>query len=131
MRARINSFASVVFAILLLIAFGLPMMGRARGQHTSRFFLVSLPELGNQRYGDSMIDIPVGNYSRLQIFIPKPVADQVDYGRIFVSLNGQSANRIIDKVGLPDGKLLTLDLKKLPGFLLRNGKNAIEVIAQL
>lgn len=95
-----------------------------------RFFLVSLPDLGNQRYADNSIGIPRTDLGQIQVFIPKPLADQVDYGKIFVSLNGQSANRITDKVGLPDGKLLTLNLKRLPGFLLRNGNNSIEVSVQ-
>ncbi|MBX7222171.1 MAG: caspase family protein [Blastocatellia bacterium] len=94
-------------------------------------FMVRLPELGLQQFEAPVVNLPHHNLSRLEVLIPKPFADQIPYGGIFLSINGQAANRIMDKVNTPAGKLLKVDLTRMPGFLFREGKNSLEVLTDL
>lgn len=120
----------IIIALMLITLFIQMSLSFTRFEQPKRFFMVSLPQISNKFYDGNEIRIPSSSLTEIQVFIPKPISDELDAGKIYVSLNGESANRLTDKRALPDGKLLTLDLKRIPDFFLRNGRNAIEVRAE-
>lgn len=124
-------FVKIITVVLILItAFIQTPLSFTHLEEPKRLFMVALPQISDKFYNKNEITIPNNSFTEIQILIPKPLSDDLDAGKIYVSLNGESANRLTDKRSLPNGKLLTMDLKRIPDFLLRNGRNAIEVRAE-
>ncbi|HMZ78794.1 MAG TPA: caspase family protein [Acidobacteriota bacterium] len=129
MRNHTRLLIAIVSVLLVVVPFVVASVRPTELQELP--FLVMFPELNTTQFVPPQIPIPHSRLTRLEVLIPKPLSDQMTYGGIFLSINGQAANRILDKVNTPAGKLMKIDLRRLPGFLLRDGKNSIEVLAEL
>ena len=62
--------------------------------------------------------------------ILKPAADDIDYSAIRTSVNGQASATISEVIAGLRGKIVKIDLQRLPGYQFVNGRNTVEVWAQ-
>lgn len=73
------------------------------------------------------IPIPSSNVNLIDIHILSPFADRVDYGQINVAVNGEGAAGIYGINRTERGKVVRIDLGRLPGFRLKPGRNSVEI----
>ncbi len=92
-------------------------------------FVLELPDLNDTRIVAPEVYIPVANLHTLRFRVLNPFASEIDYGKIYTKINGESANVIQNSRAGRDGYLITLDLDSKPRFKLQNGKNVIEIYA--
>lgn len=78
----------------------------------------------------SEITIPSPNVNQIFIYVLKPAADNIDYGVITTNINGRASAPIAEVVNGLRGKVVKLDLKRLPGYQFINGRNTVEIWAQ-
>jgi len=76
------------------------------------------------------ITIPSSNVNRVVINVLNPAADSIDYSAIKTSINGRASATIAEVVAGVRGKIVKLDLQRLPGFQFSNGRNTVEVWAE-
>lgn len=76
------------------------------------------------------ITIPSSNVNQILLHVLKPAANDIDYGAIGTSINGQAAAGISEIVNGIRGKTVKIDLKLRPGFELLTGRNTVEIWAQ-
>src|SRR5712691_2219617 len=85
-------------------------------QSPAAVFEIELPEFGIAPSNRPELTIPSSNVSQVFLHILRPVADNVDYSAIHTSVNGQATATISEIVSGIRGKLVKIDLKRLPGF---------------
>lgn len=102
----------------------------------------SLPETGSAIFEVELPDFQIAPSSRPELVVPssdaneifihvrKPVADDIDYGAIRTSINGQAASTISEIVSGVRGKVVRIHLKSRPGYEFITGRNTVEVWAQ-
>ena len=93
-------------------------------------FELELPEFQLPPSSRAEIVIPSPNVSQVFVHILKPVADNIDYSAIAVSINGQAAGTISEIVSGLRGKIVKINLKSQPGYQFVTGRNAVEVWAK-
>jgi hypothetical protein len=93
-------------------------------------FELELPDFGQPPSSQPELTIPSADVNLVLVHILKPVADNIDYGAIRTSLNGQATATISTVVAGSRGKLVKIDLKRLPGYQFVTGRNTVEVWAQ-
>ena len=76
------------------------------------------------------ITIPSSSVNQILLHVLKPAADNIDYGAIGTSINGQATAGISEIVTGNRGKTVKIDLKLRPGFELVTGRNTVEIWAQ-
>ena len=76
------------------------------------------------------ITIPSSSVNQIFLHVLKPAADNIDYGAIGTSVNGQATAGISEIVAGVRGKTVKIDLKSRPGFELVTGRNTVEIWAQ-
>ncbi|MGA9995770.1 MAG: caspase family protein [Pyrinomonadaceae bacterium] len=92
-------------------------------------FILELPELGGAQITAAVAHIPNANLRTLRLRVRKPFADSINYGKIYTTINGESANTIQDIKAGRDGYIIICDLEIKPRFRLQAGKNVIEISA--
>ena len=93
-------------------------------------FELELPELKLLPSSQPEITIPSASVNQILLHVLKPAADNIDYGAIGTSINGQAAAGISEIVNGIRGKTVKIDLKLRPGFELVTGRNTVEIWAQ-
>ena len=114
---------------ITLIVFASQPFAPVRSEGPSIVFELELPDfqlLSTQ----SDITIPSSNVSNVVINVLNPAADNIDYSAIKTSINGRASAMISEVVGGARGKIVKLDLQRLPGFQFSNGRNTVEVWAE-
>lgn len=127
--------ALVILLCVLLLAAG---PGRPRAEAVAvldeserrKPFALELPEIGAQPFTAPEVTIPHVNLSRVRLRVYKPFADRIRYGKIYTRINGESANTVFNFNAAADGYVINGNLESKPRFLLRPGKNVIEIIAR-
>jgi hypothetical protein len=114
--------------VLLALAF-LPF-GKARTEGPPEVFQLELPDFQVQPSSQPELTIPSANVNQIFIHVLKPAADNIDYGAITTSINGKGAAPIAEVVAGLRGKIVKMDLKRLPGYQFINGRNTVEIWAQ-
>ncbi|MDX6575500.1 MAG: hypothetical protein QOE96_1453 [Blastocatellia bacterium] len=93
-------------------------------------FELELPELNILPSSRTELIVPSSSVSQILVHILKPVADNIDYGAIRTSINGQAAATISEIVSGVRGKIVKINLKLQPGYQFVTGRNTVEVWAQ-
>jgi len=93
-------------------------------------FELELPDFKLPPSNQPEITIPSPNVNQIFIYVLKPAADNIDYGAITTNINGRASAPIAEVVAGARGKIVKLDLKRLPGYQFINGRNTIEIWAQ-
>jgi len=127
-RRKRTTISLVLFFALLALAF-LPF-GEARSEGPPEVFQLELPDFQVQPSSQPELTIPSANVNQILIHILKPAADNIDYGAITTSINGKGAAPIAEIVAGMRGKIVKMDLKRLPGYQFINGRNTVEIWAQ-
>jgi Caspase domain len=92
-------------------------------------FEIELPELAVAPTEQAELTIPTPTLNQVVLHILRPVADNISYGQIGTSVNGQASAAIMEIAASESGKLVRLNLNRFPGFALNAGRNSIEVRA--
>ena len=126
----------LITSLLLLAALapfsqsrGVPPVAGPNDEDRRAPFVLELPDIGGQPITAPEANIPAPNMTRITLRVLRPYADEINYSRIHVKINGESADIIFDYGSDLRGYLLRGDLTKWPRFRLRSGKNVIEVSA--
>lgn len=97
---------------------------------TPPVFELELPDFQILPSTQSQITVPSSSVRQVFVHILKPAADNIDYGAIKTSINGQAAGAISDVVAGAHGKIVKMDLNLRPGYKFVTGRNTVEVWAQ-
>ena len=97
--------------------------------HRARLFRLRLPELKTAPIVAAQARIPTANLRQLRLHLQKQYADTINFGAIYLTINGEAANTICDKRRGLNGYVINCDLESKPRFRLRPGKNVIEITA--
>lgn len=128
-KKRTRALFLVLFsAVVLLIAQSLTLSTSENPAPV--VFELELPDFQILPSSRPEITIPSSDLNQVFVHILKPVADNVDYGAIGISVNGQAAATISEIVTGVRGKLVKVNLKLLPGYRFVTGRNTVEVWAQ-
>jgi hypothetical protein len=128
---RVRSTGTFVLMLLTCFSFGLLTPWKAQLQQQSvTVFEIEIPELSVTPTSKPELTIPSANVREVLVHILQPVANDVDYSGIRSSVNGQFTSVISETFSGARGKLLKIDLKRLPGFEFLAGRNTVEVWAQ-
>lgn len=92
-------------------------------------FALELPELGALQITAPEALIPTTSVRTLRLRVREPFAAQINYGKIFTTVNGESAGTIQTVKRGADGYIVTCDLADKERFRLRPGKNVAEITA--
>ncbi|HXQ74057.1 MAG TPA: caspase family protein [Pyrinomonadaceae bacterium] len=117
----------VLFITLTVFAFD--PFAPVRSEGPPLVFELELPDF-QLSSTQSEITIPSSSVSRVLINVLNPAADSIDYGAIKTSINGIASATIAEVVAGVRGKIVKLDLQRLPGFQFANGRNTVEVWAE-
>lgn len=93
-------------------------------------FELELPELQILPSSKPEVTIPYSSINQIFLHIRKPLADNVDYGDITTSVNGQAAGVISEVVSGLQGKIVKINLGQRPGYRFVTGRNTVEVSAR-
>jgi hypothetical protein len=93
-------------------------------------FELELPDFQLPPATEPEIRIPSSAVNQVLVHILKPAADNIDYSAIQTSINGQASAPISEVVTGLRGKIVKIDLQRLPGYRFVNGRNTVEVWAQ-
>ncbi len=93
-------------------------------------FELELPEFQVLPSSSPEIAIPSADLNQVFVHVLKPVADNIDYSAIGISVNGQAAATLSEIVSGARGKLIKVNLKLQPGYQFVTGRNTVEVWAK-
>lgn len=116
-----------LFTTLIVFAF-LPL-APVRSEGPPVVFELELPDF-QLSSTQPELTIPSSNVNRVVINVLNPAADSIDYSAIKTSINGRASATIAEVVAGVRGKIVKLDLQRLPGFQFSNGRNTVEVWAE-
>ena len=121
-----------LFLVLLsaLCALGIQPATLSQSTTPPTVFELELPDFQLLPSNQPEILIPSSSVSEVLVHILKPAADNIDYGAIRTSVNGQATAGISDVVAGLRGKIVRINLKQRPGYELVTGRNTVEVWAQ-
>lgn len=126
--ARTRRLLLVLISVLFVFAF--QSWSLTRSQRLPVVFELELPEFQNPPSSQAEIVISSSNVGQVLVHILRPAADDIDYGAIRTSVNGQAASPISEVVTGVRGKIVKIDLRRLPGYEFVNGRNTVEIWAQ-
>lgn len=108
-----------------------PGLSRKRADEYDRRrpFVLELPDIGVGPITAPEATIPTSNLTRLRFRIRKPYADVIGYGKIYTTINGESAGTIQNVNSDSDGYIVTCNLESKLRFRLQPGKNVVEIYA--
>jgi hypothetical protein len=113
--------------LLVLIIGGI---GCLFGQETDRRpFAIEFPELATGHLRGVTSQISSSDVSVIKFWVYEPQASDIDWGRITVHINRQSANRICEQKASSKGKFFQCDLNRFAGFRLASRENLLEIEA--
>lgn len=92
-------------------------------------FALELPEIRSGQITAAEVSVPTAELRTVRIRIKQPYADEINYGKIYTKVNGESAGVIQSVRGSSEGHIVTCDLGSRPRFKLQPGKNVIEINA--
>ncbi|HVQ37036.1 MAG TPA: hypothetical protein VMS31_05865, partial [Pyrinomonadaceae bacterium] len=93
-------------------------------------FELELPDFKILPTSRTEITIPSSDLNQVIVHILKPVADNVDYSAIGISVNGLAAATSSEIVTGLRGKIVKVNLKLQPGYQFVTGRNTVEVWAK-
>lgn len=125
-KALMRACKPLISMLLCTISLAIPV---ASAPDLRAPFVLELPELGNTIITAVEANIPTANLQTLRLQIRNPFADSIPYSKIFVTINGESANTITSIRAGREGHLVICDLAAKPRFRLRSGKNVVEINA--
>ncbi|MCP9496398.1 MAG: caspase family protein [Pyrinomonadaceae bacterium MAG19_C2-C3] len=120
---------SLAFALFCIIVIAHARVATIETASPRAPFVLELPDLNDMRIVAPEAYIPVANLHTLRFRVLNPFAGEIDYGKIYTTINGESAGTIQSSGAGRDGYLITLDLDSKPRFKLQTGKNVIEIYA--
>src|SRR5262249_25870136 len=97
--------------------------------HHSSLFLIDIPGVTADPVDARIVDVSNVRPEAIVLHIINPLGSQVDYGRIWTRLNGDSSTFAQKVTSGLAGKLVRLDLKLRPGIRLVPGINTVEITA--
>lgn len=104
--------------------------GVAWAQETDRNGLaVEFPEFGTGKIKSVKSFISNANVSVVNFWVLNPVADEIEYSKVRVRINGQSAISACSQMAHRDGKVLRCDLNRFPRLRLKLNNNQLEIEA--
>lgn len=125
------SLRSAIFlAVLVPVFLVIPI--DAQPDNSSRApFVLEFPEDYEARYTLPIVNLPAKNIGTFRIRVIEPFAQDITYGKVIVTLNGEGVVRGCTKRSDTEGFFLTCrDSKQvISGFNFVNGKNILEVQA--
>ncbi len=94
-------------------------------------FVLELPGVSQNRFTLPIVRVAVQDVPTLKIRVLEPFAQNIDYGRIIVTLNGDGINRGCNKSRDLEGKIVICGKRedRLGGYELAPGKNILEIRA--
>ncbi len=112
--------------LALLIGITAPV----KSQETDRTpFAIEFPELESGFLTKPKESIASANVNVVKFWMLNPVAATIDWGRIKVRINRQSANKLCAQVPASQGKVMRCDLNMYAGFRLQGQENFFEIEA--
>jgi hypothetical protein len=133
---RLKTPGRTVLILLLLLLTSAPSLEqRTRATAPQRVssrapFALELPEIGGPPITAVEAHIPTTELRTIKMTVRQPFADNINYGKIFTTINGEAANTICGNIKAGrDGKVITCDLESKPRFRLQPGKNVVEISA--
>jgi hypothetical protein len=114
--------------IILFSMMSIVLLGQERGSPRAPFSL-DFPDLRGLSVTAPEATLPTADLHRLLVRLRKPVADDVNYGKIYTKINGEAAGVIQSIRSDQQGYVIALDLDSRPRFKLHGGKNVVEVQA--
>ena len=119
---------------VLILFIIVPDASIVNGQHQASSrepFVLELPGVSQDRYSLPIVRIASQDVPTLKIRVLEPFAQNIDYGSIIVTLNGDGINRGCSLSRDLEGKILTCGKRenRLGGYELVLGKNILEVKA--
>ena len=125
---------SLFWPSLLFIIIAVPAASIVVGQNKTSSrepFVLELPGVSPNRFMLPIVRVSVVDIPALKIRVLEPFAQNIDYGRIIVTLNGDGINRGCTISRDLDGKILTCGRRedRLGGYELAAGKNILELRA--
>ena len=118
----------VLFPILVALAFqrSIPV----RSETPPVVFELELPDFQLLPSAQPEVSVPSSAVNHVLVHILSPAADNIDYSAIRTSINGQASAPISEVVAGLRGKIVNIDLQRLPGYRFVNGRNTVEIWAQ-
>lgn len=116
---------SLVLLVLVALFMSLDIFPGQSSQPVS--FEIEIPEFEMAPTSESDVTIPSSDVKEIKIHILRPLADHVDYGAIRTSVNGKATATISETFSGVRGKLVKIDLRRLPGFEFEGGRNTVEI----
>jgi uncharacterized caspase-like protein len=102
----------------------------ASAQNDRSIFAVELTEIGTGKVQSPQFYIGrVDGVNIVKFWIFNPVADKIDWSKIYPKINGKYASKICDDMAASAGKMMLCDLNRLPGYTLDSKRNVFEIEA--
>lgn len=129
-KKRGRARAALMIALLTLATIFPPQAAQQVVPVQAVFFELELPELNMAPTSQPEIGIPSPTLGTIVLHVLRPQADQIDYGQIGTHVNGQPAMLISQIFTGERGKMVRIDLTRLPDFRLVAGRNTVEILAR-
>jgi hypothetical protein len=122
----------IIFLVLfsILVALSFQSLIPVRSETPPVVFELELPDFQLLPSTQPVINVPSSAVNQVLVHILRPAADSIDYSAIRTSINGQASAPISEVVAGLRGKIVKIDLQRLPGYRFVNGRNTVEVWAQ-
>lgn len=128
-RPTLSGLILLNLAILTIVADLLSRRATCQEPPSRAPFSLELPDLNQSGITSLEVRITTSRIRTVRLHIGQPVADKIDYNKIYTVVNAESANLIQTVASGTSGKIVTLDLESRPRFQLRPGKNVVEISA--
>lgn len=128
---RLSKTLFVVLALANFAWLTLPLCGSIATQRPAdprAPFVLELPEIG-RTITEPEARIPTAELRTLRFQVRKPFADSINFGKVYVSVNGEAGNVALQVNPGLNGHVATCDLERTPRLKLHPGKNVIEISA--
>lgn len=114
---------SAFFAILIIAL-------AAAAQETDRTpFALEIPELSTGRMTAPRVFVTRSDVNFVKFWIVNPLAERIEWAKIKVRINNNSANRVCSQASAAAGKVMKCDLNTIAGFRLAARENRFEIEA--
>lgn len=128
MLKKIFSIIFLFIVFLFIVTFSLSPSASVQ-ETPIKIFEIEVPELSIGSTSESEVTISSTKATQLIIHILNPQAGDIDYGQIFPFINGEAAAPV-SQTGIGErGKIVRINLTKLPGYKLISGRNSVEIKA--
>jgi uncharacterized caspase-like protein len=120
------------FLLLILLSLVFSNLISAQNVSSREPFVFEMPEVSAARYTKPVIRLPQAKVPSLKFRVIEPFAENINYGNIIVTLNGEGINRGCAKSRDMEGKVVVCKNREempLGGYELKKGKNILEIRA--